>query len=129
MKDIKKISRDLVEKMIKENISEVEIQDNTGTLKIKIKTSELPPTPQPLTQIPTSKEQIEIIKSPEVGFFHSLAKVGDEIKKGQKIGEVFCLKVPVEILSPVNGIVKEILKKDGNPVGCGEGLFRIEAYE
>jgi biotin carboxyl carrier protein len=79
------------------------------------------------------KEIIEVV-SHSVGIFRDfipparkhLAKIGDRLNNGQKIGFIESMRIMKEIVSPVKGIVVEKFVKHGDPVEYGQRLFRIE---
>ena len=74
------------------------------------------------------------VKSPLVGTYYASSKpgapafveVGVKVTKGQKLCIVEAMKNFNEIESEVNGIVREVLLKDGDLVEYGKVLFRIE---
>lgn len=76
-----------------------------------------------------------VIKSPIVGTFYSapspdaepFVSVGDRVSKGQVICIVEAMKLMNEIEADEDGVVAEILGRNGEPVEFGEALFRIEA--
>jgi acetyl-CoA carboxylase biotin carboxyl carrier protein len=73
-------------------------------------------------------------KSPLVGTFYRSAKpdsdpfvnVGDEIGPDKVICIIEAMKVMNEIKAEMNGIVREILVKNGQAVEFGEPMFLIE---
>ena len=74
------------------------------------------------------------VKSPLVGTYYASSKpgapafveVGVKVTKGQKLCIVEAMKNFNEIESEVNGVVREVLLKDGDLVEYGKVLFRIE---
>lgn len=74
------------------------------------------------------------IKAPLVGLFYTtpspdaepFVKVGDKIQKGQVLCILEAMKMMNELKSPVDGIVKNILPKHGNPVEFDQVLFEVE---
>jgi len=74
------------------------------------------------------------INSPFVGTFYCapspgekpFVEIGSEVKKGQTIGIVEAMKLMNAIEADADGIIKQILKKDGEPVEFGEPLFTID---
>lgn len=74
------------------------------------------------------------VKSPLVGTYYSSSKPGKppfveagvRVTKGQKLCIVEAMKNFNEIESEINGIVREVLLKDGDLVEYGKVLFRIE---
>lgn len=76
----------------------------------------------------------EIISSPLVGTYYeapaegadSFVKVGDIVKKGQTLAIIEAMKLMNEIESECDGVIKEIMVSNGQPVEFGQPLFRIE---
>ena len=74
------------------------------------------------------------VTSPLVGTFYSapsedgepVVRVGDPVKKGQVGAIVEAMKLMNEIESEVDGVVAEILVKNGEMVDYGKPLFRVE---
>ena len=77
----------------------------------------------------------ENVKSPMVGTVYLQAspeaapfiKVGDTVKKGQTLLIIEAMKTMNPIQSPRDGVVKEILVGDAQPVEFGEPLVLLEA--
>lgn len=73
------------------------------------------------------------IQSPLVGVFYAapaedaepFVKVGDQVRAGQTIAIVEAMKLMNEIEAETDGVVKEILVKNGQAVEFGQPLFRI----
>ena len=53
-------------------------------------------------------------------------EVGQRVKKGDTLCIIEAMKLMNEIESEYDGIVKEVLVKDGEPVEYGKPLFVIE---
>ena len=76
-----------------------------------------------------------IVESPLVGTFYSapaedaesFVKVGDRVEKGQTLGIVEAMKLMNEIESEVDGVIAEVLVKNGEMVDYGKPLFRVKA--
>ena len=73
------------------------------------------------------------IKSPMVGIFYSLEKIGKtEFEQGEKIetGTIVCgieaMKLVCEIKSEEEGIFDEVLISDGDQVEFGQSLIRLK---
>jgi acetyl-CoA carboxylase biotin carboxyl carrier protein len=74
------------------------------------------------------------IKSPMVGTFYrapapeapSYAELGSHVTKGQTLCILEAMKLMNELESEVDGIVREILVDNADPVEYGQVLFRIE---
>ncbi len=77
----------------------------------------------------------EEVKSPMVGTVYlqaspeapPFAQAGDKVKKGQTLLIVEAMKTMNPIQSPRDGVVKEILVGDAQPVEFGEPLVLLEA--
>lgn len=75
-----------------------------------------------------------VIKSPIVGTFYrapspedsAFVQVGDSVKKGQTLCIIEAMKIMNEIESDVDGVVREILAGNGDPVEFDMPLFRVE---
>lgn len=74
------------------------------------------------------------VKSPMVGTYYSAPEpgakpyvtVGDRISKGQTLCIIEAMKIMNEIESEFDGIVKEILVDNAQPVEYGQVVFRID---
>ena len=74
-------------------------------------------------------------KAPLVGTFYRSSKpdeppfveVGDKVSKGQTLCIIEAMKIFNEIESDYNGVVKEILIEDSNPVEFDQPLFIIKS--
>lgn len=70
-------------------------------------------TKEALTKDPEKKEQPDIIqKSEHVGFFRSLVKKGEEVKKDQKIGFITVGDIEEKVKAISSGIIKDILPNE-----------------
>ena len=74
------------------------------------------------------------VKSPMVGTFYRApapeappyVEVGSTVKKGQTLCILEAMKLMNELESDVDGIVREVLVENSDPVEYGQVLFRIE---
>jgi acetyl-CoA carboxylase biotin carboxyl carrier protein len=74
------------------------------------------------------------VKSPMVGTFYrapapdapSYVETGSTVSKGQTLCILEAMKLMNELESEVDGIVREILVEDADPVEFGQVLFRVE---
>ena len=81
-----------------------------------------------------SKDYISV-KSPIVGIFYTApaenadpyVSIGDTVKKGQTLCIVEAMKLMNEIESEVDGVIAEVLVKNGEMVDYGKPLFRVKA--
>ena len=77
--------------------------------------------------------QGKIVESPLVGTFYAapaedaapFVAVGDSVKKGQTLAIIEAMKLMNEIESEYDGIIEEILVKNGQPVEYGQPIFKI----
>jgi 2-oxoglutarate dehydrogenase E2 component (dihydrolipoamide succinyltransferase) len=56
-------------------------------------------------------------------------KVGDTVKRGENLIDIETDKVTLEVAAPINGILTEILKQDGEDVESDELIAKIEAEQ
>jgi acetyl-CoA carboxylase biotin carboxyl carrier protein len=110
----------------------------------KNKTEDLTPKPSPKKNAPDQKDpspsQFEPtqsdstdITSPLVGtYYHSDApgkapfvKVGQKVAKGDVLCLVEAMKIMNEIVAPSDGVISDIIAKDGEAVGYGSVLMRL----
>lgn len=98
-------------------------------------------TTKEIVEVETNEEKQEekvedgnIVKSPMVGTFYlkpspssePYVQVGQKVKKGDVLCIIEAMKLMNEIESELDGEVKEILVKDGEPVEYGKPLFVIK---
>jgi len=80
------------------------------------------------------KTNLTEVKSPMVGTFYRspapeappYVEVGAHVSKGQTLCILEAMKLMNELESEVDGIVREVLVENADPVEYGEVLFRIE---
>ena len=149
--DIKKIKA-IIELVKEAGIAELEITEGEEKLKISsgIGTPayshpsqyQIPhhiepvnPIKNPVILAPTDiPDTQKYITSPMVGTFYSASspsspsfvEVGQPVKLGQVICIIEAMKLMNHIESDQEGVIKEILVKNGSPVEFGQQLFVIE---
>ena len=77
-----------------------------------------------------------VVSSPFVGTFYrapspdtaSFVEVGDRVKKGQVVCIVEAMKLMNEIEAEAEGVVAEVLAKNGEHVEYGQGLIRLTPF-
>ncbi len=82
----------------------------------------------------TDENALVSVNSPFVGTFYCapspsekpFVEIGAKVKKGQTIGIVEAMKLMNTIEADADGSIKQVLKKDGDPVEFGEPLFIID---
>ena len=135
MKINKKIIEELVGYLKEFNLSEIEYAE--GTTKVKVSRSMNNPS---VISAEVKKKQSVInnnnthVTSPIVGTAYlapepgakKFVEVGQKIKKGQTIMIVEAMKTMNHVPSTQEGIVSEILVKDGEPIEFGQPLISIK---
>ena len=135
----------LNEIVIKEGEESVKLVKSAGFSQAPQMVSALPQvTEQPVKEQKPSEETAEetkpktidgkSINSPMVGTFYSspnpgadsFVKVGDKVSEGDVLCIIEAMKMMNEVKSDYNGVIKEILISDAEPVEYGEALFIIE---
>ena len=141
MKIDKKLIKKLIDNPKEYELTELEYQD--GQTKVKVskaskgielgKTSSIVSPNKSVLKSSDESEGVRV-KSPIIGTAYlapepgakKFVEVGDKIKKGQTIMIVEAMKTMNHVPSTSNGIVKEILVSDGQPVEFGQGLIILE---
>ena len=144
MKIEKKIIKELSDYLQEFNLTEIEITEKDTKIKVSKNNFSISNQPQVITS-PTSKTNttpnldrniksgIEIT-SPIIGTaYHApepgakkFVEVGKKIKKGDTIMIVEAMKTMNHVPSTSNGVVKQILVSDGQPVEFGQVLIILE---
>ena len=151
--DIRKVKK-LIEMLENSSLNEIVIKEGEESVKL-VKSAGFNQAPQmvsaspqvidqPVTEKKLSEETNEEIKpktidgksinSPMVGTFYnspnpgadSFVKVGDKVSEGDVLCIIEAMKMMNEVKSDYNGVIKEILISDAEPVEYGEALFIIE---
>lgn len=86
------------------------------------------------TNVEKKSNNEKIVKAPIVGTFYAspspdkppYVKVGDSVKKGDIIMIIESMKLMNEVQSDFDGVVKEVLVKDGSPVEYDQPIMIIE---
>lgn len=89
-------------------------------------------TMQPVAEVPAEPEG-HVLKSPMVGTFYrasapgakAFVDIGQTIKAGETVCIVEAMKLLNEIEADHDGVIKEILVENGQPVEYGQPLFVI----
>ena len=151
--DIRKVKK-LIEMLENSSLNEIVIKEGEESVKLVKSAGSfhapqmITPSPQvmesPSSETETKKETSETaetkaidgksINSPMVGTFYSspnpgaepFVKVGDKVSEGDVLCIIEAMKMMNEVKSDYNGIIKEILISDAEPVEYGEALFVIE---
>jgi acetyl-CoA carboxylase biotin carboxyl carrier protein len=146
--DIRKIKK-LIEMLEESNLAEIEIREGEESIRISRASSVTASgigqptaisTPSP-AQIAPSEAAAEtaapsghVIVSPMVGTFYRAASPGGpafvEVGSRVNVGDTLCIIEAMKMLNEIEadraGVVRAILKENGQPVEYGEALFVIE---
>ena len=88
----------------------------------------------PPVEAPKPKTNMIDVKSPMVGTFYRApapeappyVEVGSTVRKGQTLCILEAMKLMNELESEVDGVVREVLAENTEPVEYGQVLFRLE---
>ena len=149
--DLRKL-KTLIDLVSESNISELEITEAEGKVRIVKATAAAAQSPMmmmapapvpamaasPLAAAPAPAAEPEetghVVKSPMVGTFYrasspgakSLADIGQPIKEGESICIIEAMKIMNEIESDKSGTVVKVLVQNGQAVEFGQPLFIVE---
>jgi acetyl-CoA carboxylase biotin carboxyl carrier protein len=151
--DLRKL-KTLIDLVSESNISELEITEAEGKVRIVKAAAAVAAAPQVMlapaavaaaalaTAPPASAPEAtapaepagQVIKSPMVGTFYRSAspgakafvEVGDEIKSGQPVCIIEAMKIMNEIEADCSGKVVRIMCENGQAVEFGQPLFVVE---
>jgi acetyl-CoA carboxylase biotin carboxyl carrier protein len=153
--DLRKLKK-LIDLVEESGIAEIELTEGEKKVRISrqpnntqqpMQYMQMPqmqaPMNQPASHIPTSAtetiapiplQQGHQVTSPMVGTFYrasspdagSFVEVGSSVKKGDTLCIIEAMKILNEIESDADGVIKNILIENGQPVEFGEPLFIIE---
>lgn len=132
----------LAEIVAEKNLGEITIVAGNCTITVKGKkcpppmmmSPAMPSAPQqsePATDTKAEVPQGKVVKAPIVGTFYAapapdqppFVQVGDTVKKGDVILIIESMKLMNEVTSDVDGVVKEILVKNGEAVEYDQPLM------
>jgi len=139
MKINKKLIKELVDYLNEFGLSDLEYSEKSLKIRVSknfnnnIQKIEEPKSSETLTNNFKPETGTEV-KSPIIGTAYlapepgakKFIEVGKKIKKGDTIMIVEAMKTMNHVPSPKNGIVKEVLVEDGQPVEYGQTLALLE---
>ena len=106
------------------------------TVPAQLQVSSAAPAAERPAEAPAAAPRTNLVdvKSPMVGTFYrapapeapSYVEVGTPVRKGQTLCILEAMKLMNELESEVDGVVREILVENTDPVEYGQVLFRIE---
>ena len=141
MKIDKKLIKELVDNLKEFELTELEYQEGHTKIKVskaskgleQVKTTAVVSPNKSVLKSSDENEGIRV-KSPIIGTAYlapepgakKFIEVGDKIKKGQTVMIVEAMKTMNHVPSTSDGLVKEILVADGQPVEFGQALIILE---
>ena len=144
MKIDKKIIKELSDYLDEFNLTELEYTEKDTKIKVSknnislkeqnLLTSKNLDTPSEASKISVSTKSGKEVTSPIIGTaYHApepgakkFVEVGKKIKRGDTIMIVEAMKTMNHVPSTIDGVVKEILVSDGQPVEFGQTLIVLE---
>lgn len=148
--DLRKL-KTLIDLVSESNISELEITENEGKVRI-VKSAGAPVlmaapaalapapvaaaalAPEAAAPVPVAEPTGHVVKSPMVGTYYTAAtpgakafvSVGSAVKEGEALCIIEAMKIMNEIEADCSGTVTKILVENGQAVEFGQPLFVIE---
>ena len=144
MKIDKKIIKELSDYLDEFNLTELEYTEKDTKIKVSknnislkgqnLSTSKNLDTPSDASKISVNTKSGKEITSPIIGTaYHApepgakkFVEVGKKVKRGDTIMIVEAMKTMNHVPSTIDGVVKEILVSDGQPVEFGQTLIVLE---
>ena len=138
MKINKKLIKELVSCLEDNKLTELEYSEKDVKIKVardSFKNSNSIQTAQNIKKVKEDEKIAGIeVKSPIIGTAYlapepggkKFIEVGDKVKKGQTVMIVEAMKTMNHIPSTNDGVVKEVLVKDGQPVEFGQSLVLLK---
>lgn len=139
--DLRKL-KTLIDLVSESGVAELEITEGDDRVKIVNRVGAAPvaaaapaviATPVVAAAAPVAAEDTRTINSPMVGTFYRapspgakpFADVGQKVKAGDTVCIIEAMKLLNEIETEYDGVIKEILVENGQPVEFGQPLFVI----
>jgi len=144
MKIDKKIIKELSDYLDEFNLTELEYTEKDTKIKVSknnislkgqnLSTSKILDTPSDASKISVNTKSGKEVTSPIIGTaYHApepgakkFVEVGKKVKRGDTIMIVEAMKTMNHVPSTIDGVVKEILVSDGQPVEFGQTLIVLE---
>ena len=137
--DIRKIKK-LIELVEESGITELEVQEEEGTVRISRAAPAVAPAAVQYAAapvvVPTASDELSghLVRSPMVGTFYRSpspeAKAFVEVGQSVKVGDALCIVEAMKMMNRIEadkaGVVKAILINDGDAVEFDEPLIVIE---
>ncbi|MFB2539500.1 MULTISPECIES: acetyl-CoA carboxylase biotin carboxyl carrier protein [unclassified Acinetobacter] len=136
--DIRKIKK-LIDLMIESDLQAIEVKEGDQSISLArrnpvVAAATVAPVEAPAAPVvKTSRGAVET--APMVGVFYAapspgeapFIKVGQTVSAGDSLGIIEAMKIMNPIEATQNGVIEEILVKNGDVVEFGQPLFRYRA--
>ena len=143
--DLRKL-KTLIDLVSESNVSELEITEAEGKVRIVKGGTGVPPAPAPATAAaaalpvnapaPATAAEVpagHVVKSPMVGTFYRSAspgakpfvEIGTQVKQGDTVCIIEAMKILNEIETDQGGTITQILCENGQAVEYGQPLFVV----
>ena len=150
VKDLK----ELLELMRRNDLAELEIEEEGHRVRLRKTEPTISPAPVAFAQPPATVDAaaaapvaagsdgpeapvddgLHVVQSPLAGTFYRAASPeadpfasdGDHVGEDQVLCIIEAMKVMNEIKAGVNGVLREVLVQNGEPVEFGQPLFKVE---
>lgn len=135
--DVEQIEQ-LMRTLAQTGLTECAIESEGFSLRLVREASAAPvqaaPVPVQDAPAPAVRAQGHVISAPIVGTFYAkkapdappYVQVGDRVKAGDVLFIIESMKLMNEVTSEFDGVVAEVLVRDGEAVEYGQPLMRIE---
>lgn len=138
--DIRKI-RKLIDLMIESDLQSLEIKEGEHSVSMSRKTKEtVIQTKELVQEVPVENTQSQPVntqateKAPMVGVFYTapnpnepnFVRVGQAVKAGDTLGIIEAMKIMNPLEATQNGVIAEILVKNGEVVQYGQAIVRYK---
>lgn len=128
--------KEYVQLLKDEGLTVLSISDENMNIHLERQAHQGAAQPQEVREEPKSK--FLEINAPQIGTFYiqkddqdgkPFVTVGDRIKRGDQVGYIEAMKVFNDLISDVDGIVEEIVVRNGDDVEFGDVLIRVRPEE
>jgi acetyl-CoA carboxylase biotin carboxyl carrier protein len=135
----------LIERLANSQLGELEVRESGWRIRLRRPNGEAPPHGHAATttapahrttgsgdgHAPRREPPRGLITSPGVGYFspRSGLAAGARLRRGDVIGAVDVLGVRQEVVSPIDGVLKELEVEPGGAVEYGQPIGRVEARD
>ncbi len=132
--DLRKIKK-LIELLEESGITELEVRNGDESVRIaRPLAPSLAPAAAPQPTPTASAVATSTLHAPMAGTFYIAPEPGaqpfTQVGSAVNVGDTLCIiesmKMMNEIAAETGGLVVEILVGDGEPIGTGQALFRIQ---